>query len=1066
MADAIVSFLIQELGSVIKQEIEQEVRLVVGVRTEVRRLQKTFETLQTVLNEAEQRQMNDASVKIWLDNLKNAAYGMEDVVDEWATEIRLLQLEKKNHEVSSSFPCTLFFSCFKQTALRHKIGSRIKAIRETLDFIREEKDQFRFSTSERVRDGPQTIRTETSYIIVDPDICGRDYDKNIILNKLLGSGSSTISYQNDERSDPRIISIIGMGGLGKTTLAQLVFNHDSIKSHFEIPMWVCVSDPFDRTMVAKAIIREATKKDTQTLEWNALHRELCDSIKGKKFILVLDDVSTKDPKKLDPLKHLLALGAEGSRMLVTTRNESVASSINSWKYKLEKLSPTNSRSLLCRKAFCGYENKEDPVLNKISFGISDKCCGLPLALSLLGSLLNKRIDEENWGRILNSKFWELKGFDHNQKLLNPAFLLSYDGLSSSLKNCFAYCSTFQKDKKIKKRTLINLWMAQGLINSKEPELLGEEYIDELASHSFFQDFSEDNKGNIFFKMHDLIHDFAQFLTTPCYISLYNDEKILFNQENSGSNPIHLSFKYDELNSKSVGFFHESIRKVCNIRTLQTVQSWRGRECLFEFGNLSSDLINHLKCLRVLKMKHMGITQLPDEIYKLIHLRYLDLSGNYVLSELPKSVGRLINLQTLKLKDCDGLHQLPGEMKGMISLRNLDIRGCYRMKYLPKVTGNWKYLQSLSTFILSDTSEGCKLEELKYQNLLKYRLEIYGLEILKATQEAAEAQLHKKSQLIELMLDFKPTGGTPFGQREGDVLEQTPEDVLAESVLGVLQPHSNLKKLTVSNYLGFKFPSWMSNTKALSHLRCLELKRCIHCSELPVLGLLPSLEVLGIYQLLNLKHIGVEIYGGGKCIPQVAFPKLKTLNIDFASSLEVWEFGNEHVKVTSIFPCVTSIHLNKCRKLIALPALGELPSLQTLSVSGSDQLVSISDEFCGTLSHSLTRLTAFPKLNSLMIFGLANLEVVNLCGMPCLQILDIKRCPKLNSLTFRIKSLPSLEKLNLVLLTNLREFIVQEEDDEEDGDLQLPRLLKVQLAGCDNLRLFPRHRLIQESLRHI
>ncbi|KAI3855323.1 hypothetical protein MKX03_026976 [Papaver bracteatum] len=128
MADAIVSFLIQEFGSVIKQEIEQVVRLVVGVRTDVRRLQKTFETLQTVLNEVEQRQMDDASVKIWLDNLKNAAYGKEDVVDEWATEIRLLQME--NHEVSSSYPCTLFFSCSKQTALRHKIGSRIKAIRE------------------------------------------------------------------------------------------------------------------------------------------------------------------------------------------------------------------------------------------------------------------------------------------------------------------------------------------------------------------------------------------------------------------------------------------------------------------------------------------------------------------------------------------------------------------------------------------------------------------------------------------------------------------------------------------------------------------------------------------------------------------------------------------------------------------------------------------------------------------------------------------------------------------------------------------------------------------------
>ncbi|KAI3931696.1 hypothetical protein MKW92_037844 [Papaver armeniacum] len=1014
MADAIVDILIKELALVVKKELEQEVRLVVGVKTEVRKLQQTFETIQAVLNEAEQRQMDDASVKIWLDNLKSAAYQMEDVLDEWATKIELLQLEKRNpHEVSSSYSCSPFFTPFKQTALRHKIGSRIKAIRETLDSIREDKDKFQFRPSEGVRNGPRTIRTETSYIIVDPDNCGRDYDKNIILNKILGIGSSTTSHQIDETSDPRIISIIGMGGLGKTTLAQLVFNHHSIKTNFEIPMWVCVSDPFDRVMVAKAIIREATKRDAHTSTWNALHEELCESVRGKKFFLVLDDVWTEDPNNLNPLKHLLVLGAEGSRILVTTRNESVASRINSSKHELKILSPEDSKLLLCRKAFHGNESKRNPVLNKISFDIS--CRGLPLVLSLLGSLLNKRIDEESWRHILNSKLWELKGFD-DEKLLYPAFLVSYDGLSSNLKNCFAHCAIFQKDEILKKRKLIRLWMAQGFLNSKDPELLGEEYFDELAAGSFFQDFSVDHKGNICFKMHDLIHDFAQFLTNPSYISLYNGKGFHLNQENN-SKPILLDLIYDERDSISPAFFRKSIEKVCNVRTLQTVLGERCQDLSLEIiGSLSSDLV-HLKCLRVLKLKQMCITQLPDKIDKLIHLRYLDLSYNFNLKELPKSIGRLINLQTLKLRDCHGLHQLPGDMGGMIHLRKLDIRGCFQLNYLPKGIGNWRSLRTLSTFTVSGGTKGCKLEVLKYHNLLKGRLEIRGLQRLNATEEAAEAQLHLKSQLSELLLDFDS-----ISAKWDDVLEKN--SVLAENVLCVLRPHSNLKNLTISEYIGLNFPSWMGNTEALTHLRRLELNRCIKCSELPALGLLPSLEELRISGLYNLKSFGVETFGGGQCITHVAFPKLTSLLIQFASRLEVWEFGNEQVQVASIMPCLTSIHLERCNALIALPVIGTLPSLQ--------------------------------KLNSLRLDDLKNLEVINLGEMPCLQRLHIQMCSKLKSLRFRTKSLPSLEILYFSTVRILEEFKVEEEEEEENSTGKLPRLSDIHFDRCNNLKSFPRH----------
>ncbi|MCL7048563.1 hypothetical protein MKW94_011351 [Papaver nudicaule] len=597
-----------------KKEIEQEVRLVVGVRKEVAKLKSTFRTLQAVLNDAEQRQMDDESVKIWLDRFKDAAREMEDVLDEWGTEILRSELEKPevagNQQVSklSSYFCSPF-SCVKQVALRHDIASRIKQIRETLDTIKKDIDQFSFIRSDqpRAREGPYTHeRKETSSIIIDrPSIFGRESDLQIIVNQLVGVESS-INHSENETRDLRFISIIGMGGLGKTTLAQLVF--DQVKTKFNLAMWVCVSAPFDRTKVAKAIIREATGRDTNTSIWNALLKELCDSVKGKNFLLVLDDVCTNDPDNLSYLIHLLDCGDQGSRCLVTTRYESVASAFNSYKHILQVLNSEQSCSLLFRKAFHGKEKEKTELLEDIGTQISNKCVGLPLALSLLGSLLNTKINENHWRHVLESKIWELRGFDRHKKLVNPAFLLSYDGLESPLRNCFQYCAIFRKAHKIHKRSLISHWMAQGFLNSsneaKDPELTGEEYFDELAERSFFQDFSMDGAGRVCCKMHDLVHDFAQYLAEGhCSESYNNEDKF--------KSPIHLSLIYNDEHEVGLNWFHNSIKKIDNVRTVQCKKKDFNHP--FSVGNLSSALIHHLRYLRVLKLKNMGITQLPDEM---------------------------------------------------------------------------------------------------------------------------------------------------------------------------------------------------------------------------------------------------------------------------------------------------------------------------------------------------------------------------------------------------------------------------------------------------------------------
>ncbi|KAI3834758.1 hypothetical protein MKX03_003485 [Papaver bracteatum] len=957
-----------------KQEIEQEVRLVVGVEEDRKKL------------------MGKRKVTKWLDKLKIAAYEMEDVLDEWRTEIQRSQLETKTHNLvpvdadgtrnkqvlSSSYAC---FTASKRIALGNDIASRIKEIRETLDTIKSERDDFTFITNETSVEGSFTRGHLLTSI--EHDICGREPDQQIILDKLLGP----TKYQEDETP---IISITGKMGVGKTSLAQLVFNHEKVRAHFQTHVWICVSDPFDVEMVKKSIIREATDnkpfdpetwlalntKPTDALTRRHLNKELVQSINEKRFLIVLDDVWTDDPDDWLHLKLLLNDGAQGSRILVTTQLVSVASMAGPWKHNLSVLSCQDSASLLRHKVFRGVE-EECEILEEICFDISLKCHGLPLDISLIGSYMNKNVSEDHWRRILESKIWELYVF-HAQGLLNPAFLLSYDGLSAPLKNCFAYCALFQNDHKILKHTLIRLLMAQ----------VGEEYFDELADRSFFQYFSAVNDGGkVYYKMHDLTQNFAKFLAFDSHYICYFDQSYTSHDDGNTSGldqihqkPIHMSLVYFEPDV-CPSSFNDAIKLYDNnIRSVRSTSD--GAQ---SFGSLSSDLVHHLRCVRVMELEEMGITRLPDEIDQLIHLRYLNLSHNRNLSELPNSFCNLINLQTLNLSFCASLRKLP---KGrLINLINLDTEAT-SLEYLPKgIKG--KSLQTLSSFVVSCASEGCSIEELSHLNLLQGCIRIDGLGRLKSADEAGRAELHKKNQLSQIWLDFDTSEKISSGY-EWQVPEQNSEALvvgsLMESVLDVLQPHPNLEILNISSYLGFSFPRWRSNVKALR--------------KLPVLGQLPFLETLLISYLQNLEHIGVEIYGANRCVTtDVAFPKLSTFNIEGNPNLKVWEFHH--------LCCKGEISIMPCLKLLRIGCCPKLKLLRFLSTSLSSVV--------NLWLHDLPQLEEFKFFEEEEEEDSASL-------LPCLFDLELLKCDKLKSFPRHLSSLSCLSIESCSSIHDLRLYI--------------------------------------------
>ncbi|XP_078153419.1 putative disease resistance RPP13-like protein 3 isoform X1 [Carex rostrata] len=866
MAESIVKFVLSKLTDVgVKKALQ-----LYSVDDQVETVTRQLGWIQAFMKDADKKQITSERQKHWVKEMRDVAYLIEDVIDTFLSEVPLKpqkptgMMESMNKKLKIT----------KNLPVVHKLVDEITQIKKRMDEI--ETSRLRFGINTLGEDSGEIKLPIRPPVLpdIDPNVVGFKKDRDNIVKELLDETTKRCS----------VVSIWGVGGLGKTTLAQKVYNCDDIKTQFELRIWVAISQKFELIDILRKVAKQLQLSIDPSKQSSDFLTEIYGSFRDKKYLIVFDDVWTDE--LWTQIGAALPNENNGSRVLITTRSSEVAKDADPTcePYKLGFLTKELSVELFLKKALPNHDPNKSTFndLCDITDQFVQKCGALPLALVVLGGLLSRKpCNYIAWSKVLQTMSWHA----NDGKKCSEIIGTSYEDLPFALKSCFLYFAAFPEDRDIDAESLIRMWVAEGFIpqeNNKTLEETAESYLEDLVQRSLVQVKSRHFDGSI---EHCCIHDLLRDLA----IQKAKEDNFLVVYSHPDCDQQSLS------RARRVAVHHPDCDKLVMSQNLRTLLCFHGKV----MPNCSKQ-----KLLKVVS-SNTSLESIDVRMFEgLCQLRYLNLRGNlsekctgpddkYGKRYLKKVLGTMNCIQTLNvdLAICGQTFRtfiFPDCGWNMKTLRHVWTGQTY--PELPPSTE----LSNLQTLSLVTTNESWETRLPHLPNLRTLRL------------------LHQKSCSWMVVANFLDTLKNLIslyvrGSFSGDIFD-----------MRKFSFYQNLQSLTLwfENYEGT--PNEMATDVFMlpPHLIYLEIHNC-HFQQ----DIMPVLE--NLHCLKRLKLLGVNKTNRKMRCSAKGFNQLEQLRLFLITVLEDWEIEK------GAMPILKNLDIYGCFKLRVPQGLRHLTNLQKL-----------------------------------------------------------------------------------------------------------------------------------------
>ncbi|KAF3667519.1 hypothetical protein T459_12964 [Capsicum annuum] len=736
MVDAVVSYAVEKLGDFLIEEVS----LRQSLRENVHWLRNELSFMQAFLKDAEKRQAEDHLVQQWVFEITSVANEAVAILEAYSLDVA------KDGDHAFGFVDRLkACACICQKEAKfHNIGKDIQSLKErVMDVSRKRGTYCITHINNNAGEGPdnpsstlvRTLRRAVSYANEDQLFVGFQEVFQRLLDELL-----------KDESRRNVLSIYGMGGLGKTTLARKLYNSPSLLSSFQTRAWICVSQQYSTADLLRGMIKsiqgcsEEMLKMLKEMTERDLETHLRNLLKEHKYLVVVDDVWHREA--WESLKRALPDDNNGSRVILTTRKEDLAERVDDkgFSHKLRFLNEEESWDLFCKKL--RPENKMvgaslfSPSMESLAKDMVEKCRGLPLAIVVLGGLLSYRKGMHEWQKVKTHLWQHMK---NDSVEITHILSLSYNDLAFELKQCFLYIGIFQEDHAIDTVKLMYLWLAEGFIprtREEHMEDIAENFLHELISRSLIQVAETFFDKILTCRMHDLLRDLAVqkamevnlfdiydprlnsvtpfrlrhaiHAQTQRYLSLdlsklkwKDTDSGLVNLQELGMEKIRKSYSL-----KSIGSLKNltTLFLVCQhgetFPPLEPLSSCENLHRLWLSGGIEelADLNKLPKSITVLVLQSAGLVEDPMPILgKFPNVKHLKLSWAYKGKKITSKGNSFGQLETLQLDNLENLASWHLATTAMPLIKGLNILKCPKLKKIPE---RMEHVASTGVFLAS------------------------------------------------------------------------------------------------------------------------------------------------------------------------------------------------------------------------------------------------------------------------------------------------------------------------------------------------------------------------------